>query len=82
VFKRSVETTLAGCVLAVAVPILAFSALMREIQVRLPALARRLGHKQDAGRSSWMRIPAEFEFAHAIEAYEELIDATLADRRS
>ena len=79
-FKCCVEVALASCVLAAAIPILALSTALHLIQTWLSALADRLTQGSGGSRVPWieMRAASEFRYERAIEAYEQLIDATLA----
>ena len=70
-FVRCFEMALIALLLTLSLPFLALHSL----------LARRRGN--NLGRMDFFKLPitGEFGFERAVEAYEELIDTTLAQRR-
>jgi hypothetical protein len=78
VLERGVENAFAGLLLAVSLPLLAFHSILAKLNVVARALLRRMGRRPEP-RDGQFAPP--FGFDRAIEAYEELIDATLAKRR-
>ena len=79
--KRSVVSVLAALVLAVSLLVIAFLSVLANLVSALRAAIRRMPsrHRHQSRNPQFAR---EFGFEHAIEAYEELIDATLAERRA
>jgi hypothetical protein len=81
VLKRSVDTAFAGFLLIVSLPLLALSAFLVKLNSVRPAIFRWFWPGRSSrhiDRSNLQAAP-EFGFEHAIEAYEELIDATLTE---
>lgn len=82
--KRSLDTTLAGLVLAVSIPFLVLSAILAALRSEWRSAHRRILIRQDWRRSEFKEprfMVDDFGFDRAIEAYESLIDATIAERQ-
>jgi len=82
VLKRSVVRVLAGRVFAVLLPVLAFHSILVQLRSALHSALRRMRISRHRPEPRNLEFAGEFGFDRAIEAYEELIDATLAERRA
>jgi len=82
VLKRSVVSVLAGLVFAVSLPVLAFQSILANLGPALRAALRRMRMTRQRPEPRNLELAREFGFDRAIDAYEELIDATLAGRRA
>jgi len=82
VLKRSVVSVLAGLVFAVSLPVLAFQSILANLGSALHAALRRMRISRKRHEPRNLEFARKFGFDRAIEAYEELIDATLAKRRA
>jgi hypothetical protein len=82
-FRRWLGFVSAGFLLLVSLPILAAFWLIDRIGSRGAQLWRRIRGRTNTGNSnphvSWAEN--EFQFEHAIEKYQELIDATVRRRK-
>jgi hypothetical protein len=83
VLERSVDIAFAGLLLAFSLPLLAFYSVLAKLDSASPAPFRRLrmGRRLSPIETLNLQFAEEFGFEHAIEAYEQLIDSTLASRR-
>ncbi|MDR3751435.1 MAG: hypothetical protein P4K94_08105 [Terracidiphilus sp.] len=80
-YKRTVDSVLAELILAVSLPVLAFITIL----AKLGSALRRALRRKRMSRGHYELHNLQFTGGggkHAIEAYEELIDATLAGRRA
>jgi hypothetical protein len=84
VLNRCVNNALAGLLFTFSLPFLVFGAVLAGLESRSPAILRRLRSFRKGGRLAFLKpqCAEEFGFERAIEAYEELIDSTLADRQA
>ena len=80
--KRRVVSVLAGLVFAVSLPVLAFQSILVQLASALCAALRRIRMTRQRPAPRNLELAREFGFDRAIDAYEELIDATLAGRRA
>ncbi|HEV2325513.1 MAG TPA: hypothetical protein VGS10_16290 [Terracidiphilus sp.] len=80
-FRRSADCLLGAMLVAALLPLVFLSALDHYIRFEWPMRARR---QNPVSANTPPANPAaiEFEFEHAIEAYEALIDAVLTERRA
>jgi lipopolysaccharide/colanic/teichoic acid biosynthesis glycosyltransferase len=83
VFNRSVDNALAGLLLTLSLPLLAFYSILAQLDSVRPAFLRRfrVGRKFSRLELLKLQFAEEFGFERAIEAYEELIDFTVAGRQ-
>jgi hypothetical protein len=82
VYKRRVNSVLAELVLAVLLPALAFLSVLANLCLALGGFLRRKQLPRGHHEFHNLQFAREFGFEHAIEAYEELIDATISKRRA
>ena len=76
-FDRGVDAALSGLLFLCATPLLALDTLLAQLNRQGPApILRR------SPPSAHQFSPHQFSFDRAIEAYEELIDATLAEKQA
>lgn len=77
-FDRCVDAVVAALLLVALLPSLAWYSLRAGLRSRAAAF-----HRAQPARIAALKqqIAGEFNFEHAIEAYEDLIDATLAESR-
>ena len=80
--KRIVVSVLAGLVFAVSLPVLAFQSILANLGPALRVALRRMRITRQRPDPRTLEIAGELGFDRAIDAYEELIDATLAGRRA
>jgi hypothetical protein len=82
-FDLGVEAACAAVLILFSIPILAIRSILAPFETNGPAVCRRILRNCGFIRSqpSGLRSAGEFRFDRAIEAYEELIDSTLAKRQ-
>jgi hypothetical protein len=79
-FRRTIDSFLGMMLLAVLLPLLILSVIRARLRHKSPAKSRpRLPHAGDPPPASTI---GEFQFERAVEAYEGLIDAVLAEKRA
>ena len=81
---RCVNGAFAGLLLTFSLSLLAFYSILAELDSKVPALSRRsrMGRRRNHTEFLKLQMVEQFSFERAIEAYEELIDSTLADRQA
>jgi hypothetical protein len=84
VLNRGVDIALAGLLAAFSLPLLTFTLLITRLQSGAAAIAPRPGADRGTRGRGALQPPFadEFGFERAIEAYEELIDATHTEGRT
>jgi len=84
VLKRKMDSALAGLLLTCSVPLLGFSAIIAKLESapRANDRPKRTNRALRRRAVSRPRAADEFRSERAIQAYEDLIDATLMERQA
>jgi len=83
VFDHCLDSALAALLLVFSLSLLVFSSILAKLKSVTRAILRRLcvGRRSNRYELLKLQFSDEFDFERAIEAYEGLIDSTLANRR-
>lgn len=81
--ERLIDVVAACFLIAFSLPLLVTYSILAWLGSMALTILGLRGDGPRSGRPVWLKRPSagEFEFEHAIEAYEELIDLTLAEMR-
>jgi hypothetical protein len=81
VFDHCLDSALAALLLIFSLSLLVFSSIFAKLKSVTRAILSRLCMGRNPNKLLKLQFSDEFDFERAIEAYEGLIDSTLANRR-